>query len=113
MYRRFGHCPLSPTEQNFRQCVGNEEITYVESLAKIYAGMAIGGNKGGDSDQDVAGIDGGSQASFLRVLWNMQELPTDMAHCAWSDPGIPGFNQVSWGADSPWIKGLIIAYSIK
>ena len=97
--------PLSPTEQTSDNVFGNEEITYVESLAKIYAGMAIGGNKGGDSDQDVAGIDGGSQASFLRVLWNMQELPTDMAHCAWSDPGIPGFNQVSWGADSPWIKG--------
>ena len=97
--------PLSPTEQTSDNVFGNEEITYVESLAKIYAGMAIGGNKGGDSDQDVAGIDGGSQASFLRVLWNMQELPTDMAHCAWSDPGIPVFNPDSWGADSPWNKG--------
>lgn len=97
--------PLSPTEQTSDNVFGSEEITYLESLAKIYAGMAIGGNKGGDADQDVAGIDGGSQASFLRVLWNMQELPSDMAHCAWNDPGIPGFNQVSWGADSPWIKG--------
>lgn len=97
--------PLSPTEQTSDNVFGNTELPYIESLAKIYAGMAIGGNKGGDSDQDVAGIDGGSQASFLRVLWNMQELPSDMAHCAWNDPGIPGFNQVSWGADSPWIKG--------
>lgn len=97
--------PLSPTEQTSDNVFSNTELPYIQSLAKIYAGMAIGGNKGGDSDQDVAGIDGGSQASFLRVLWNMQELPTDMAHCAWNDPGIPGFNQVSWGADSPWIKG--------
>lgn len=97
--------PLSPTEQTSDNVFDNTELPYIESLAKVYAGMAIGGNKGGDDDQDVAGIDGGSQASFLRVLWNMQELPTDMAHCAWNDPGIPGFNQVSWGADSPWIKG--------
>lgn len=97
--------PLSPTEQTSDNVFGKAEITYIESLAKIYAGMAIGGNAGGDSDQDVAGIDGGSMASFLRVLWNMQELPTDIAHVAWSDPGLPGFNMVSWGADSPWIKG--------
>ena len=78
---------------------------YTQSLAKIYAGMVIGGNKGGDAEQDVKGIDGGSQASFIRVLWNMQELASDMAHCAWNDPGIPDFNHLSWDSSSPWIKG--------
>ena len=72
---------------------------------KIYAGLVIGGNAGGDSDQDVVGIDGGSQASFIRVLWNMQELASDIAHCCWNDPGIPDFNHISWAASSPWIKG--------
>ena len=62
-------------------------------------------NAGGDSDQDVVGIDGGSQASFIRVLWNMQELASDIAHCCWNDPGIPDFNHI-FGASSPWIKGL-------
>ena len=87
---------------------------YTQSLAKIYAGMVIGGNKGGDADQDVKGIDGGSQASFLRVLWNMQELASDMAHCAWNDPGIPDFNHLSWDSSSPWIKGSYyrLAYQI-
>ncbi len=87
---------------------------YTQSLAKIYAGMVIGGNKGGDADQDVKGIDGGSQASFLRVLWNMQELASDMAHCAWNDPGIPDFNHLSWASSSPWIKGSYyrLAYQI-
>jgi hypothetical protein len=84
---------------------GPDEDAYTESLAKIYAGLAIGGNAGGDNSQDVDGIDGGSQASFLRVLWNMQELASDIAHCCWDDPGIPDFNHLSWGASSPWIKG--------
>lgn len=87
---------------------------YEQNLAKIYAGMVIGGNKGGDDEQDVVGIDGGSQASFLRVLWNMQELASDIAHCAWNDPGIPDFNHLSWDASSPWIKGSYyrLAYQI-
>ena len=84
---------------------GSELQAYTESLAKIYAGLVIGGNQGGDSEQDVAGIDGGSQASFLRVLWNMQELASDDAHCCWNDPGIPDFNHLSWSSSSPWIKG--------
>ena len=84
---------------------GSDISAYEESLAKIYAGLVIGGNKGGDDEQDVVGIDGGSQASFLRVLWNMQELASDIAHCCWNDPGIPDFNHISWAASSPWVKG--------
>lgn len=74
--------PLDKDELVSDVVFGNEPLAYEQSLAKIYAGMAIGGNSGGDSDQDVVGIDGGSQASFLRVLWNMQDLPSDIAHCA-------------------------------
>lgn len=97
--------PLSDREKTSDKVLGNQEAPYLESLAKIYAGMVMAGNAGGDNDVDVSGVDGGSQASFLRVLWNMQELTTDMAHCAWTDDGIPGFNMVTWGANSPWIKG--------
>ncbi|MGL5317138.1 MAG: RagB/SusD family nutrient uptake outer membrane protein, partial [Bacteroidales bacterium] len=97
--------PLDKDELVSENVFGSEPLAYQQALAKIYAGMAIGGNAGGDSDQDVVGIDGGSQASFLRVLWNMQELSSDIAHCAWNDPGIPEFNHIAWGASSPWIKG--------
>lgn len=97
--------PLDKDELVSENVFGSEPLPYEQALAKLYAGMAIGGNAGGDSDQDVVGIDGGSQASFLRVLWNMQDLPSDIAHCAWNDPGIPEFNHIAWGASSPWIKG--------
>ena len=97
--------PLDKDDKVSNVVFGSELEAYTQSLAKIYAGMVIGGNKGGDEEQDVVGIDGGSQASFLRVLWNMQELASDIAHCAWNDPGIPGFNHLSWDASSPWIKG--------
>ena len=97
--------PLDSDELVSEVVFGSEIEAYEYSLAKIYAGLVIGGNAGGDSDQDVVGIDGGSQASFLRVLWNMQELASDIAHCCWNDPGIPDFNHLSWAASSPWIKG--------
>ena len=97
--------PLDKDELVSDVVFGKEIGAYEQSLAKIYAGLVIGGNAGGDSDQDVVGIDGGSQASFIRVLWNMQELASDIAHCCWNDPGIPDFNHISWAASSPWIKG--------
>lgn len=97
--------PLDRDELVSNIVFGSEVEAYEQSLAKIYAGLVIGGNAGGDSDQDVVGIDGGSQASFIRVLWNMQELASDIAHCCWNDPGIPDFNHISWSASSPWIKG--------
>ncbi|KAB4177581.1 RagB/SusD family nutrient uptake outer membrane protein, partial [Bacteroides uniformis] len=64
--------PLDKDELVSDVVFGKEIGAYEQSLAKIYAGLVIGGNAGGDSDQDVVGIDGGSQASFIRVLWNMQ-----------------------------------------
>lgn len=97
--------PLDKDELVSNVVFGSEVEAYQQSLAKIYAGLVIGGNAGGDAEQDVVGIDGGSQASFIRVLWNMQELSSDIAHCCWNDPGIPDFNHISWSASSPWIKG--------
>ena len=97
--------PIDKDDLVSEKVFGAEIEPYQQALAKIYAGLVIGGNQGGDAEQDVVGIDGGSQASFLRVLWNMQELASDMAHCCWNDPGIPDFNHISWAASSPWIKG--------
>lgn len=85
---------------------GKELGAYKSSLAKIYAGYTISGNKAGDDESDVAGVDGGSQASFLRALWNMQELPTDEAHCCWTDVGIDKFNYMTWNSGNVFIKGM-------
>ncbi|MFM7300028.1 MAG: RagB/SusD family nutrient uptake outer membrane protein, partial [Crocinitomicaceae bacterium] len=45
-------------------------------------------------------------SAYVRVLWNLQELPTDEALCGWSDPGIPSLNKSEWSADDGWIKGM-------
>lgn len=98
--------PIDPNEQVSETVFGKELGAYKSSLAKIYAGYTISGNKAGDDESDVAGVDGGSQASFLRGLWNMQELPTDEAHCNWTDVGIDNFNYMNWNSGNVFIKGM-------
>ena len=98
--------PLDEEELVSEVVFGSELDSYQELLAKIYAGLAISGNSGGDGDPDVAGVDGGSQASFLRGLWNLQQLPTDEAHCAWNDVGIPDLNYITWTSSNVFIKGF-------
>lgn len=98
--------PIDPNEVVGATVYGKEIGSYKSGLAKIYAGLAISGNKGGDDESDVAGVDGGSQASFIRGLWNLQELPTDEAHCCWGDIGINDFNTLAWNSTNVFVKGL-------
>ena len=98
--------PLDEDELVSNVVFGSEIGPYQELLAKIYAGLAISGNSAGDGDPDVAGVDGGSQASFLRGLWNLQQLPTDEAHCAWNDVGLPDLNYITWTSSNVFIKGF-------
>lgn len=98
--------PLDEEELVSNVVFGSKIGPYQELLAKIYAGLAISGNSGGDGDPDVAGVDGGSQASFLRGLWNLQQLPTDEALCAWNDEGIPDLNYMTWTPNNVFIKGF-------
>ena len=102
--------PLDEEELVSDVVFGSEIGPYQELLAKIYAGLAVSGNSAGDGDPDVAGVDGGSQASFLRGLWNLQELPTDEAHCAWNDVGLPDLNYITWTSSNVFIKGSIIVF---
>lgn len=98
--------PLAKTEVVADNVFTNELSSYTSAIAKIYAGLAITGNKSGDNEVDIAGVDGGSQASFLRGLWNLQQLPTDEAHCCWGDAGVNDLNILSWNSGNLFIKGF-------
>lgn len=78
---------------------------YINVLAKLYAGFSTTGNKGPDGKPDISGIDEGF-SNYVRVYWNLQELPTDEAVCGWSDPGIPELHEMSWSSDNAWVKGM-------
>lgn len=87
------------------EAVYSDPDNYIKVLAKLYSGMSMTGNQGPAGQADIAGIDEGFSA-YVRVLWNLQELPTDEAICGWNDPGIPDLNKSEWNADNVWVKGM-------
>ncbi len=89
--------PIDPsTTMKFNQ---NEVFT------KIYATMGLTGQEGPAGSGDVDGLDEGT-SDFVRLLWNLNELPTDEADCNWGDVGIPELNHAAWGASHSQITGL-------
>jgi hypothetical protein len=87
-----------------------DPASYKQVLAKLYAGLYVGGNDGdGDASQpgknpDIAGI-GGDFSSYLRLLFVTQELPTDEAIIAWADGNLPSLNTQTWSADNEFLYG--------
>ena len=68
--------PLDKDELVSDVVFGNEPLAYEQSLAKIYAGMAIGGNSGGDSDQDVVGKSCIFHNTRRKEAWLPPSMPT-------------------------------------
>lgn len=91
-----------PTNQKTSIDIYNDPSATKQALAKVYGAWALTG--GGDMG-DVAGIDEGS-SDFLRNYFNLQELPTDEAICAWGDDGISDLNEMSWSSSNPFVKAL-------
>lgn len=104
-YNDLNTVPLDPDEVT-ADVVFSNDSSYESFIAKIYAGLSVSGNQGPAGMPDVIGIDEGSQASYLRMLWNLQELPTEEAACAWNDQTIKDFHSLAWTASDVFIKGF-------
>lgn len=76
-----------------------------KALVKVYASLALSGQQGPAGSADIGAIEEG-QSQFTRLLFVMQELPTDMAINGWPDAGIPNLNFASWGADNGFNEGM-------
>jgi hypothetical protein len=87
--------------------------TYEGLAAKVYAGLILGGQEGGDGDPDINGIDGGF-SNYLRLYWKHQELSSDEALIAWDDGTIKDFQRQTWNDGNEFIRGMYsrISYQI-
>lgn len=92
-------------DYNTSEAVYRDPASYRQVLAKLYAGLAVTGQQGPAGQGDIVGIDEGF-SSYLRNLWNMQELPTEEAICAWNDQGIPELNRTFFDSNNPLIAGM-------
>lgn len=78
---------------------------YKGVLAKIYSGLAMSGQNGGDGDPDISGIDGGT-SNYIRQYFQLQELTTDEAVIAWGDGSLPDLHSMTWSASNEFIAAL-------
>lgn len=78
---------------------------YPSLLAKLYGGLALGGQEGGDGNSDIGGIDGGF-SSYMRQMFYHQVLPTDEAKIAWQDGTLPQMNTQTWTASNEFVAAL-------
>jgi hypothetical protein len=101
----FKDLDLQPEYGLNSETVYKDPDNYIHVLAKLYAGLTMTGNRGPAGAADISGIDEGF-SQYVRVLWNLQELPTDEAICGWNDPGMPEMNKMTWSSDNPWVKGM-------
>jgi hypothetical protein len=98
--------PLATNISTASQTFSNSATSYIEYLGKIYAGFSTGGLSGADGNLDISGYDGGSQAGYLRPLWNLEELPTDEAMCCWNDNTIQNFHVFAWTPTDIFLNGF-------
>ncbi|MGZ9735104.1 RagB/SusD family nutrient uptake outer membrane protein [Flavobacterium sp. GNP002] len=78
--------------------------SYKQVLAKLYAGLYVGGNDG-DGQGDISGI-GGDFSSYLRLLFVTQEFTTDEAIIAWADGSLPTMNTQTWSPSNEFLYGV-------
>jgi len=74
-------------------------------FAKIYSTLGLTGNLQPAGNPDIVGINE-DLIDFTRGVWNLNELTTDEAICAWGDSYIPGLNFNQWSSTNDLIKGI-------
>ncbi|NTV83002.1 MAG: RagB/SusD family nutrient uptake outer membrane protein, partial [Bacteroidales bacterium] len=86
--------PIDPDEVTSASVYENPD-SYIQVLAKLYAGLAVSGQTGPSGNPDISGIDEGF-GQYLRGYWYMQELTTDEAVIGWNDQTIKDLHYQTW-----------------
>ncbi|MEE4116544.1 MAG: RagB/SusD family nutrient uptake outer membrane protein [Marinilabiliaceae bacterium] len=90
--------------------LGDDPEYTKQVLAKIYASFMIPG-QGANGGDDIASSDG-NFFTTTRALWNLQEITTDEAICAWGDVGIADLNTQTWSPTNPFLTALFQRLSL-
>jgi hypothetical protein len=84
--------------------LGDNPVYMKEALGKIYASFVIAGQRLSDYP-DIAASDV-FFFTTMRAHWNLQEITTDEAICAWGDVGIADLNTQTWSPSNPFLTAL-------
>lgn len=91
----------------------NSTTTFNQSavFSKCYATLALTGQKGPDGDCDIDDLDEGT-SSFYRMMWELNEFPTDEGWWIWNDVGLADIRVMNWNGDNALVKGLYYRFNI-
>ena len=100
---------LTPLDTATPNVLFTDEESYTAFIARVYAGLAVTGQNGPQSQlggaPDISGIDEGF-SSYVRALWKLQELPTDEAIITWGDPGLDDLVETDWDANNAFVNAM-------
>ena len=97
----------NPANTNTADLQYSTRTGYKQVLAKVYGSYALISSQGtGTSDINVSGISDVGETDFLRLLFNMQELTTDNAICAWNDPNLQGFHNFNIASNNVYLAAM-------
>ena len=97
----------TPTNSNISDLQYATPAGYKQVLAKVYGSYSLVSSNGvGVSDINVPGITDAATTDFVRAWWNLQELTTDEAVCAWNDGNLLSFHNFNWTANNVLIQAL-------
>ncbi len=90
------------TDANVFQDIGS----YKAFIAKVYAGLGVTGQQGaaGVPDLDPSFDEGFSH--YVRLIWQMNELPADEAVIAWNDNSLQELNTMGWSSMNDFSTGM-------
>jgi starch-binding outer membrane protein, SusD/RagB family len=80
--------------------------SYRSYLAKLYAGLQATGQTGCCDDKDIQTISDAGFSGYLRLYWNLQEVPTEAAAFAWNDDPLIELTTLNWGPGNNFIAGM-------
>ncbi|SDS59702.1 Starch-binding associating with outer membrane [Mucilaginibacter mallensis] len=83
--------------------VFNNAAAYKQALAKLYASMAVSGQKIDFSQPDIQASDQGT-ACFLREFWAAEEVTTDECINAWGDGGLVEYHGGLWSDQNLYVQ---------
>ncbi|HEY5462520.1 MAG TPA: RagB/SusD family nutrient uptake outer membrane protein [Hanamia sp.] len=80
---------------------------YKQALAKVYGSYSLISSSGtGNSDVSFAGISDVGVTDFFRAFWNVEDLTTDEAICAWNDADLQSLHNMDWTSTNLYVHAI-------
>jgi len=86
--------------------VFDDPASYQMLIAKVYAGLAVTGQRGQYGAGDITHPDEGF-TQYVRLLWEFEQLPTDEVLISWGgDAGLLELNSGVWGSSNAFLQAM-------